>query len=391
MKKTALFATRDPSLASRLAGRYSLEVLGQVPSYDLALSLAHQLQPDLVFVGEGLIPTLHPQRPAVSFEFVVKYVPARERVVALSHRPASLASPNGRVVAVDLGSPVDVDGLASLLGLERASGEHLLCVLYSARGGVGKTTVAANLGLLCGRAGLEAAVLDLDLSGSLRYLLGLGQERASFYELLRREQVLGDDLLAYAHRLEGCDWYLAPVNGLGAASYTFLAEDKLRQLLRVLRSRYALALVDLPAADLAYNWVQLVALEEASRVLFVTVPSPAAAAAALDHARLLKELGHLGKTGLLANKARDALDWEGQARALGLELWGVVPYDPAAYQADLDGTGLDQSSRAYRALAKAAARMARRELAGGRAQAWWRPLATRLGDLSRLWGRRGHG
>ncbi|MGK4924212.1 AAA family ATPase [Bordetella hinzii] len=50
--------------------------------------------------------------------------------------------------------------------------------IVSAKGGVGKTTIAATLGLALSRAGHPALVLDLDPQNALRFHLGADTEAA---------------------------------------------------------------------------------------------------------------------------------------------------------------------------------------------------------------------
>ena len=56
----------------------------------------------------------------------------------------------------------------------------LTYTVYSEAGGVGKTTLAANLSVAHARAGQRVLVIDMDpQDGSLSYLLGVGTERAA--------------------------------------------------------------------------------------------------------------------------------------------------------------------------------------------------------------------
>jgi cellulose biosynthesis protein BcsQ len=54
----------------------------------------------------------------------------------------------------------------------------LTCTAYTEAGGVGKTTLAANLGVAEARAGRDVLVIDLDQQeGGLSYLFGVGDDR----------------------------------------------------------------------------------------------------------------------------------------------------------------------------------------------------------------------
>ncbi|MEB3188890.1 MAG: ParA family protein [Snowella sp.] len=67
----------------------------------------------------------------------------------------------------------------------------LVVAIASQKGGVGKTTVAVNLGVELYRQGVKVAVVDMDAQGSATYALGLvPDEQAGFERWLAGEEVL---------------------------------------------------------------------------------------------------------------------------------------------------------------------------------------------------------
>ncbi len=67
----------------------------------------------------------------------------------------------------------------------------LITAIASSKGGVGKTTVAVNLGVELTRQGIKTVVVDLDAQGSATYALGLVPDKQGGFDLwLQGEKVL---------------------------------------------------------------------------------------------------------------------------------------------------------------------------------------------------------
>jgi flagellar biosynthesis protein FlhG len=138
------------------------------------------------------------------------------------------------------------------------------------KGGVGKSTVAANLGVLLAQRGVDPLLVDLDFGlANLDVMLGLEPER-------NLEDFLGGD-----HRLEECICRgPASLNVLPAGSGTVgMARPDPQRLarliaaLRVTASDHGLVLGD-SAAGIGPEVMEFAA--EADRVLVVTTSEPAA-------------------------------------------------------------------------------------------------------------------
>ncbi|MCD9008070.1 ParA family protein [Luteimonas sp. XNQY3] len=123
--------------------------------------------------------------------------------------------------------------------------------VISTKGGVGKTTVAANLGGFLADAGLRVLLLDLDMQPTLSSYYEL-QHRASggIYELLAfNERDVGN--LASRTIIDGLDIVVSNDEHRQLNMLLLHAPDgrlRLRNLLSVFRSRYDLVLIDTQGA-----------------------------------------------------------------------------------------------------------------------------------------------
>lgn len=123
--------------------------------------------------------------------------------------------------------------------------------LISTKGGVGKTTTAANLGGFIADAGLRVLMLDLDVQPTLSSYFKLMQRApAGIYELLALNERALDRLVSSTHitRLD----VIVSNDGLGQLSTLLLhAPDgrlRLRNLLPVFQAHYDLLLIDTQGA-----------------------------------------------------------------------------------------------------------------------------------------------
>ena len=88
--------------------------------------------------------------------------------------------------------------------------------VISTKGGVGKTTIAANLGAFIADAGLRVLLLDLDMQPTL----------SSYYELISRAPGGIYELLAFNERDLACLVSRTTIDGLDVV----LSNDEHRQL-----------------------------------------------------------------------------------------------------------------------------------------------------------------
>jgi septum site-determining protein MinD len=220
----------------------------------------------------------------------------------------------------------------------------------SAKGGVGKTTLTANLGVTLAAAGLDVAVVDADLGmPNLARLVGVSPDGATLHDVLAGD---AEPLDAVYEGPEG----VAVVPGDGTLdAYAAVDPRALRTVVDALAA-YDVVLLD-TGAGLSHDTVLPLGL--ADSVVLVSTPSPDA----FGDTKKTKQLAdHLDVpvAGLVVTRLdREGVDTDGMASHLGVPLLGVVPEDPL----DADSTGGLAATRdadstvaaAYRALAASVA------------------------------------
>ncbi len=122
---------------------------------------------------------------------------------------------------------------------------HIVTV-FSAKGGVGKTTVATNLGVLLAQSGVKTLLIDLDLSfGDVAISLQLVPQR-SVFDAVALSGTMDEDALASlvtTHPSTGLDVLCAP-NDPSDADRVPVAV--VTEILKVARRRYDYVVVDSP-------------------------------------------------------------------------------------------------------------------------------------------------
>lgn len=154
----------------------------------------------------------------------------------------------------------------------------------SGKGGVGKSTVAANLAIAFSRRGLRVGVMDLDVHGfSIPGLLGIAGERPTRVDaLVMPPEAFGMPAISIGMFLDGDE----PVSWRGPMLHRTIEQF----LSDVWFGDLDLLVVDLPpgTGDAALSFGQLVPNAE---FLLVTTPQPAAADVAVRAGLLARRLG----------------------------------------------------------------------------------------------------
>ncbi|MFQ5340615.1 MAG: septum site-determining protein MinD [Anaerolineae bacterium] len=199
--------------------------------------------------------------------------------------------------------------------------------ITSGKGGVGKTTATANLGVALAQRGMRVAVVDADIG--LRNLdVVMGLENRIVYDLVdaveghcRLQQALIRD-----KRLP--ELYLLPA--AQTRDKTAVSEDQMRELCTDLRELVDFVLIDSPAGiEQGYRN----AVAPADDVVIITTPEVSAVRDA-DRIIGLVEAEEKGPARLVINRLKpamvqrgDMLDTRDVLDILAIELIGVVPED----------------------------------------------------------------
>lgn len=212
-----------------------------------------------------------------------------------------------------------------------------IMMLASGKGGVGKSTLTAALGICFARRGLRALVLDADVG--LRNLdLMLGMQDRVLYELtdcVNRRCMLDDALIPH-HRYPLLHLLSA---GQDVRPKDFVRKD-LNRTLKTLRPCYDMILIDAPAGvgRGIKNFIGL-----ADRFLLVATPDDICLRDTEKTGRILSEDGQ-DHPGLVLNRFDWRLARQGAipmpqplAMAMDMPLMGVIPQDDSVYRALLSG------------------------------------------------------
>ena len=207
----------------------------------------------------------------------------------------------------------------------------------SGKGGVGKTSVTANLAVMLARQGRRVCVLDADLGlANLDVVYGLSP-RESLLHVLRGDRRLADVIV------EGPAGVRVIPSASGIAELTALGAREQQTLLDAveeLDGTLDVLLVD-TAAGISSNVLYFAAA--AAEVLVVITPEPTALTDAYALVKVLSTRHAVRDFSVVVNMARGAADATAAFRRLAraaerflrvrLEYQGYVPYDDAVGKA----------------------------------------------------------
>ncbi|MEM2866356.1 MAG: P-loop NTPase [Candidatus Hadarchaeales archaeon] len=212
----------------------------------------------------------------------------------------------------------------------------MILSVVSAKGGVGKTTVTANLGVVLNKRGIRVLLVDADLaSGDLTLQLGGKAGPRGLHTLLSSERVSEEEVTKTVSSAFGVP--LLPVIP-SLRGYLKAKLDLFPPVLSALKDQYDLILVDTPPG---VNKNSIVPLTESDRVLLVTTPDPVAVSdvsTSRDVAVLLEKsvmgvvINRLRKGFLFGSKQLKPREVE---NILKLKEMGIIPEDKAVEESIL--------------------------------------------------------
>ena len=245
-----------------------------------AVSLASEVTPDVIFCGMSS----SPERSLRTIEALLDVLPetpiiAYARKETVEHvRQAMLAGARDFLIfptsverlITSIQSVLESEGRKRLRlsGQSKALGpKGLVVTVFGAKGGVGKTTVATNLGVaLASSLGQSVVLIDADHSfGDVADMLELPAD-LSIVDLVRDLETLergNVDEVLLKHD-SGLRVLPAPRDAL---KWRAVTPDNIRAIIHLLASRFDIVLIDTAAM---LSELSLAVLEEASIVLWVT-------------------------------------------------------------------------------------------------------------------------
>ena len=210
-------------------------------------------------------------------------------------------------------------------------------VITSGKGGVGKTTTTANIGIGLSRLGKKVMVIDTDLG--LRNLdVVLGLENRIVYNIV--------DVIEGSCRLKQAlikdkrfpELYLLP--SAQTKDKTSISPEQMKKLIEDIRDDFDFILLDCPAG-IEQGFQNAIA--GADRAIVVTTPEVSAIRDA-DRILGLLEASGIRKNELLINRLRidmvkrgDMMSVEDVTEILAVDLLGVIPDDEQVVIATYEG------------------------------------------------------
>jgi pilus assembly protein CpaE len=330
----------------QLAKQANLVLAGEAALGTEAVSLAAEVKPDVILVGigqppgratktiEGLLDIL-PETPIVAYawtdsgEVVTRAMQAGARDFFVM--PAS-AERLQRAVVIAL--EAEERRRLRLSGQTRAFGPQAIVVsIFGAKGGVGKSTVAVNLGVALSKQMEQNVVLvDADNAfGDVASMLELTSDK-NFVDLGRGiEELTRANVTEQLVQHNSGLWVLpAPKDTL---AWHGLTPERLHQVLALLSQRFDIVLVDTAGV---INELTLAVLNDSSVVLWVTSPDFSSVKNSLLGLETLQRLSYPeSKIRIVLNHTSSAngVRPDKVKAALSRDLFWVIPYDYELHQA----------------------------------------------------------
>ncbi|MEW5762013.1 MAG: MinD/ParA family protein [Bacillota bacterium] len=194
--------------------------------------------------------------------------------------------------------------------LDLGPGGPRVIAVASGKGGVGKTSLAVNLGLVLGRMGRRVLLLDADLGlANAEILLGLAP-RYSLRDVLYGDKHIREVVTPGPHNL----WVVSGGSGFyELANLDSAQQSRVLEMLRYFRDDTDYILID-TGAGINKNVIAFAAA--AGEVLLVITPEPTSLTDAYSLLKVLARFGVPAEVGAVVNRAAD--EFEGQAVAARL-------------------------------------------------------------------------
>lgn len=224
--------------------------------------------------------------------------------------------------------------------------------IASGKGGTGKTTVTANLGVLLAKMGVNTTILDADVTmANLEILLGMEGMPVTLQDVLSGEADIREAVYEGPHGVK-----VVPA-GISLEGLVKINPDMLEELLPILLENTEMLLIDAPPG---LEKSAIIALAASENLILVVNPEITSITDALKTKYVAERLGSklLGivlnrVSGVSGKIARREIE-----TALGGEVLVIVPEDPEVRRAAIQGkpvvitTPKSLASKAFNELAE---------------------------------------
>ncbi len=203
--------------------------------------------------------------------------------------------------------------------------------IASGKGGVGKTTVCANVAIAMAQLGKKITLLDADLAmANLGITLGMEDTPTTLHEVLAGDANIEDAIY------EGPAGLKFIPSGLSLDTFLRVDVEKLKPVVSTLLENTDMLLIDAPGG-LGKN--VLGAMISAAELLIVTMPDPSALADALK-TKLVGNRLNMDILGVVLNMVRgdrSEVSEEEVAVLLDSEILQSIPYDNNVKRGSVEG------------------------------------------------------
>lgn len=170
----------------------------------------------------------------------------------------------------------------------------------SGRGGSGKSTVCANLGVALAQMGIKTVVVDADVEGaSLNLIFGVDFDVSTIHDYLSGRASVSD--IVFKHEKTGVDLIVGSVKVESLKDVEF---DTFRELIKGLKEKYDIVLIDIPAG---LSVDTMTSLSASDVVVFVVTPDILSVSSALKTKVITKGMD-LKVLGAIVNRAGGEYD-----------------------------------------------------------------------------------
>ncbi len=192
--------------------------------------------------------------------------------------------------------------------------------IVSGKGGVGKTTIVANLGVALARLGKSTLIVDADIAlGNLQLFFRLEETPTTLHDVLGGKAEIHEAI----YKSSDGGVHIIPC---GSSLQGFLRSDleRLDHSLSRLQANYDFILIDSPTGLTKYS---LLPLKAAKETLLVVTPDISSISNALK-LKIAAEMMQSKIGGVIINQQRrNGVKSEEIGTTLGIEVFGEIPHD----------------------------------------------------------------